>query len=168
MIDERLSAPSDETNMTCERTHEIHRYHDGELSPTERSAVESHVTACAECRRLLAELRGLSLLISRMPRTVLPEVVLRRLSECRHAATDRAVLRIAGWMTAAAAAVLIGALLIRQPVVGGETNHRPSVWETVAVTPTPPSEAADGPNSELVLAQWMADDLSWQSSGDLR
>jgi hypothetical protein len=37
----------------------LHAYLDGELPPSERAAVESHLTQCATCRATLAEERGL-------------------------------------------------------------------------------------------------------------
>ena len=74
------------------------------------------------------------------------------------AAQDRGVLRIAGWMTAAAAAVLIAVLLVRN-TGRTEAAARPAIWQTVAVMPA--MDANEDANRDLVvMAQWMADDLS--------
>ena len=42
-------------------------YIDGELSPEETEAVESHLSSCAQCQRELQELRGVSHLVRELP-----------------------------------------------------------------------------------------------------
>jgi anti-sigma factor RsiW len=144
--------------MGCSRTVLVHRYHDGELSPAEREAAESHIRDCGECGRELADLRRLSAMISQASLVEMPVGAVGRLGECRGAVTDRGVLRITGWLTAAAAAVLMGALLT-WPAEDSDLIARPAIWETAAVTPV--VDAGDDTNSDLVtLAQWMADELS--------
>jgi hypothetical protein len=87
-------------------------------------------------------------------------IAIARLEKSFYAARDRGVLRIASWLTAAAAGVLFGTLLTwsepaNEPIAAAIA---PSTWQTVAVMP-PPDDADDVP--ELVLAaQWMANDLS--------
>ena len=144
--------------MTCSREGQVHRYHDGELPASERESLEAHLHECAECRQLQAELQQLSALVSRAVLAEMPAELVGRVRQSWPAARDRGVLRLASWMTAAAAAVLIGAVLIRQV---GQTDavSRPAIWETVAVTP--PVEVPEEMNPDLVvMAQWMADDLS--------
>ena len=149
--------------MACSRSTQVQYYHDAELKPEHRQAMEAHLRECAECRQMLAELRSLSSMILRAPLAEMPTGEAIRSDRCRRAARDRGVLRLAGWMTATAAAVLIGALLIRENE-RNDTALRPEVWQTRAVTP--PEDIRDGDNSDL--AQWMADDLSSESNGDLR
>ena len=43
--------------MTTHWTDRLSEYHDGELSPAEQTACESHLAGCAECRDVLAEIR---------------------------------------------------------------------------------------------------------------
>lgn len=43
--------------MTTHWIDRLSEYHDGELSPAEQTACESHLAACAECRSVLAEIR---------------------------------------------------------------------------------------------------------------
>jgi anti-sigma factor RsiW len=144
--------------MVCDKTNLIHRFHDGELSPAQQETVQTHLRDCAECRELLADLRRLSSLICESPAAEMPDGMVERLQQCRLAAADQGILRLAGWMTAVAAGVLIGALLIRN-AGRPETASRPAFWETVAVMS--PAEVQDDVNSDLlVMAQWMADDLS--------
>lgn len=150
------------TTVACNRTGDIHRYHDGELPDPDRRIIESHLQDCPECRQLLSELQHLSALITGAVTTEAPPALVPRLHECWSAGRDRSVLRLAGWLTGAAAAVLIVALLSKG---FGRTNlaAQPPFWEAVAVTP--PSEQPEEASPELVVAQWMAEDLSAENGG---
>jgi hypothetical protein len=76
------------------------------------------------------------------------------------------VIRIAGWLTGAAAAVLVATLWTRS-AARDEVVSRPAVWEIVAVTPPP--ESADDASIDLALtAQWMAEGLSLARNGDVQ
>ena len=144
--------------MVCSAAIQVHRYHDGELSSADQKVVEAHLGGCVECRELLAELRRLSLLISGVSRADMPAEAVGRLQECWYVARERGVLRAASWLTAAAAAVLIGALLA-WPTDRAEVGARPAIWGTIAVMP--PVEVHDDTGSDLVvMAQWMVDELS--------
>jgi anti-sigma factor RsiW len=143
--------------MACDRIDHVHRYHDGELAPADREVMEAHIRQCAECRRALAELRALSSLLVSAPLAEMPQGVAVRYDRCRRAARERGVLRMAGWLTAAAAVVLIGALLTRFAGTA-EVAGLPGVWQTVMVTPSADLHESDG--SDVVVAEWMADDLS--------
>ncbi|NLU21579.1 MAG: zf-HC2 domain-containing protein [Phycisphaerae bacterium] len=151
--------------MSCTRTIEVHRYHDGELPPGQKAALEAHVAACAECSQLLADLRSVSVLIRRAPLADLPAAAADRLAQCRPWTADAGLIRVAGWLTAAAAAVLIIALL-RKPVDSSPMVAGPALWETLVVTPS--ADIQDEAISEVVLAKWMADELSTERTGDLR
>ena len=62
----------------------------------------------------------------------------------------------ASWLTAAAAAILVGALLLDHPA-NTEIAHA-TTWQTEAVMPPPEQPSTTG---ELVaVAQWMASDLA--------
>ncbi len=144
--------------MSCPREGQVHRYHDGELPADERESLEAHLQKCPECGRLHAELRQLSGLVSRAMLAEMPAALVQRVQASWPAARDRGVLRLASWMTATAAAVLIGAVLVRH-VSWTDAALHPAIWETVAVTP--PVDVPEGVNPDLVvIAQWMADDLS--------
>jgi len=149
--------------MACNNSIQVQSYHDDELSPEHRLVMEAHLRECPECGQTLRELQSLSSMIAEAPLADKPAGEVIRLDQCRRAARDRGVLRLAGWMTATAAAVLIGALLIRGSG-RNDTALLPEVWQTTAVTP--PEDIREGDNSDL--AQWMADDLSSESNGDLR
>ena len=58
---------------------ELSAYHDDALAPAERSAVDSHLATCDDCRARLAELRSVASLIGALPelrpsRRLLPRV----------------------------------------------------------------------------------------------
>jgi anti-sigma factor RsiW len=149
--------------MTCEKAAEVHAYHDGELGPARGSALEAHLDQCADCRQLLDELRGLSRLFAYAELPAMPDGVLGRVEGVFRQASERAVLRIASWLTGVAAALLIGALLMWSSL-RLEPASRPAAVDTLVLAPAtePPGE----PNSELIqVAQWMADDLSIGLSG---
>lgn len=143
--------------MTCNQTSQLDRYHDGELAPVEREAIEGHLRACDQCRQRLAELKSLSSLIRTARLAEMPARLAIRFDRCRQTARDEGILRLAGWMTAAAAAVLIGALLIGHADQGA-TASQPAIWQTVAVTPS--ADLPDSENSDLAVAEWMVDELS--------
>ena len=147
--------------MPCDRAAQVQAYYDGRLTPQSRDEVEVHRQTCEPCAKLLADLHGLSRLIADAPRAPLPDAALLRLRQSLHTASDRAVLRITGWLTGAAAVILVGALLAK-PAARTDTPRGPQVasaaWQIQAVTP--PMELADSSGGTDVLpAQWMADEL---------
>src|SRR5512142_1552258 len=46
---------------------QLSAYLDGGLTPAERTALDAHLDACADCRARLAELRGVSVLLRSLP-----------------------------------------------------------------------------------------------------
>jgi anti-sigma factor RsiW len=149
----------------CPNCEQVHAYYDGELAAEQRAAFELHLQACPECQASLNELRQLSSLFAQIPLSEVPQRAMGRMYGSFHAARarqDRGVRRLAGWMTAAAAAVLVIAS-IRNPTSLTQPDDPPSLtgaWpEMVAVMP--PLEPGYGSNAELVqFAQWTASDLS--------
>jgi anti-sigma factor RsiW len=158
--------------MSCDREAQVHAYHDRQLGPAAREAFEAHLASCPDCAGLLAELRAVSRLILAAPMPATDDLAAQRY----YAAWDvsrqqRGLLRISSWLTGAAAAVLIGSLLL-WPQDAGTTDlvaHPPALqqagaWEPVALMP--PGDRGDRPNELIELAQWTADDLS--SDGGVR
>jgi anti-sigma factor RsiW len=147
--------------MICEGAHDVHAYHDGELSPAEMAAVEAHLRDCRACAALLAELRQIAQLVAAAPMVEMPPQAMKRMQQAWWAAQDRGVLRVASWLTAAAAAVIFGAVILTP----GPTQRTEGVSAgSLAVWMQPPAELqepADEPQDELLIAtQWIADDLS--------
>ncbi len=144
--------------MSCEHENLVHAYHDGELDRAASADALAHIQQCADCARLLRELRGVSGLLARGMRSAMPEGRLTTYYSAWNRSRERSTLRIASWLTAAAAAVLVGALLVR-PGAGNVGMARSGMWESAAVTPPVETSAESG--SEMVqVAQWFADDLS--------
>jgi anti-sigma factor RsiW len=145
----------------CEHSTQVHYYHDGRLTAQSRGEVEAHLRACPECAALLADLRKLSALVASAPRAQISLDALARLRAARDIVRDRGVLRIASWLTAAAAAIVLAVLLIQptEQLDRGDTASAAGVWQTRAVMS--PEETGDGNSAELVvMAQWMADELA--------
>ena len=153
--------------MTCDRAAQVHAYHDDALAASERAALESHLESCADCRSLLSDLRSLSNLIASAPLTAMSPEAMSRLNNTWR---DRGLLRITSWLTAAAAAVLIGTLLMFHDRTSttnttiATTSSESAAWDTVAVMP-PINEDENVPEI-VALATWMANDLSYGVGGN--
>jgi anti-sigma factor RsiW len=161
---------SDPQARHCPAPSRLSAYHDGELPPEARSAVERHVRECPQCLTELERLRELSRQVATVARLEMPAAARRRL----HEAVDRlgsasifrvwrllpevTMQRIAGAMAAAAAAVLIFCLvgLSRQEASAASAAEGMQLWEDTTVGQT--AEVTAGP--EEGLARWMVDDLS--------
>jgi anti-sigma factor RsiW len=145
--------------MACDKTAQINAYYDGELDPATARRLEAHLAQCAECDALLTELKGLTALIGGAALPDMRPMAVGRFYDAWTEARDRGLMRITSWLTAAAAAVLIGALSLWPAAEAKSTALRPGMWESIAIAP--PAETQAESNSELVqVAQWMADDLS--------
>jgi anti-sigma factor RsiW len=103
--------------MSCDQSINIARYHDGELSPTEISAVEAHLLTCSACRVELQSLRTLSQTIHQAKLQSAPASAIQnwtslaRARKVARANQDLGVRRLAEWLTAAAALLLIASSL---------------------------------------------------------
>ncbi len=101
-----------------------------------------------------------------MTRPAMNADVQRRLEQAWWAARDRGVLRLAEWLTATAAAVMVGALLF------WSNGSRPNMAEVPASTMSiqteavvPPAETRDEvASNDVDLAEWIASDLSLEPS----
>jgi anti-sigma factor RsiW len=145
--------------MVCGSIEQLGAYYDGELPVEQRAVVEAHLAECAQCRKVVAELAGLTDLIATANTADMPADAMGRINQTWSRASDRGVLRIAGWLTTAAAAVLVGAILNLRGEPPAIAATPPPLWQTVAAMS--PDQQPEGSRSELVvLAQWMADDLS--------
>jgi len=152
--------------MDCNRATQANAYYDGELPPAERLDFEMHLEACEDCRRLLSDLREVSALVTTsVSRIEMPSGLIERLQVDRRASEERVILRLAGWLTAAAAGILIASLL-SWPTNGTDVTAQPEMWESVAVRPS--FAMNDNPDSDLLVAQWMADDLGSTKNGELQ
>jgi anti-sigma factor RsiW len=152
--------------MTCDRIEQVHVYHDGQLGLAERLAVESHLATCGECALLLGELQAISQMVAEAPLPDVSDLSSDRYYAAWDVSEQRGLLRISSWLTAAAAAVLVGSLLLwphekAKPEIA--VAPMASAWEAVAVMPPPERVGVDRPDELVELAQWMAEDLSAES-----
>ncbi len=146
--------------MTCDQSAQIHAYHDGALPADAIAALDAHLAGCVDCSALLSDLRGLSHLIDVAPIAAMPPEVMARIGLNLRAARERGLLRMTGWLTGAAAAVLVGALWLypERGSVDGTGHPAAQAWHTLAVMP--PAEPQDENPPEVALAMWMANDLA--------
>jgi anti-sigma factor RsiW len=93
--------------MTCDRTAQLHAYHDGQLDAAASAEMERHLAACGECAEALAELRATSALFAATPRPRLSQMSQHRLHRHVEAAIERGLVRFAWSLSGAAAAVLL-------------------------------------------------------------
>jgi anti-sigma factor RsiW len=148
--------------MTCEKSNLIHAYHDGELSAADRAEVEAHLAVCAECGQLLEELRELSHALAVVDLPTVPRSAMNRMHGAWWAAKpaqERGVRRLAGFLTAAAAAVLVVVPLTSQNVAVEQPIVPTRSFEIMALVP-PPGPRDDMSGELMQVAQWFATDLS--------
>ena len=152
--------------MTCPNAPLVHAFHDGQLPAAARADMDAHLAACGECAELLNDLRAVSRLVGSAPLPHVDAVAFDRFYDVWDAARQRAVLRISSWLTAAAAAVLLGSLVLfpagERPSQGelavANAALEPS-WEPVALMAPVVEESGTGDAELVQVAQWMADDL---------
>ena len=157
----------------CEHAEQVELYYDGELPATLRAAFDAHLPSCAGCQTALAQLQQISGALRAAPLPDAPTAFTDRSFNAwvaARAADDAGLRRLAGWMTAAAAVVLIAAML-RVATVAPMRIERPIAeasagaihdWELAAVMPPDrqTEDAGSGSANLVQLAQWMARDLS--------
>jgi anti-sigma factor RsiW len=155
--------------VDCEDRVRLGAYHDGELSPAERSGVEAHLRDCPSCAAELAAMRGTSgAFAETAPREPSHEQLLRLAESVRSEASDARMLLRLFRGSAVAAAVLLACSLAGAAYLSQRTKaaaHEAMVLDRVATWSRPAALAADpvadGRQAEqqVRLAQWIADDL---------
>ena len=144
--------------MTCDKVAQVQAYYDDELDAPAKAALEAHLAVCVECNELLAELREMSLMVAQAPLPGMPLSSLGRYYGAWEFSRQRGVMRITGWLTAAAAAILVAGLVM-WPNKSNTTVAKTEPIPLVAMIP--PADTSGDSNTELVqVAQWMATDLS--------
>ena len=148
--------------MDCQRTQFVAAYHDGEMPLGERNAFELHLMNCGVCA---AELEGLRKLSAKLAVVQIPQLSAAGLAKIHRSAKvseERGVFRLAEWLTAAAAAVLVIG------VAGLFKTQRahpsaPDLWEQAAVAY--PAEAESSSRADtLQLAEWIRTDLAGRAT----
>jgi anti-sigma factor RsiW len=155
--------------VDCENQVRLDAYHDGELSPAERSDVEAHLRGCPSCAAALAAIRGMSgAFADTTPREPSDEQLLQLARSVRAEPSDARMLLRLFRGAAVAAAVLLAGALAGAAYLSQRTKaaaHEAMVLDHVAMWSQPAAFATD-PVSEVHrsaqqvrLAQWIADDL---------
>lgn len=94
--------------MICPDNQQLHRYHDQQLTTGQAAAVESHLRQCEYCRTELRALRRMSDMLFHAPLAEPNEQAMRRWTRSARQMRDSRIQRMAGWMMAAAAAIVLG------------------------------------------------------------
>jgi anti-sigma factor RsiW len=155
--------------VDCEDRVRLDAYHDGELSPAERSDVEAHLRDCPSCAAELAAMRRMS---GAFADTAPPEPshgqLLQLARSVRAEPSDARMLLRLFRATAVAAAVLLACALAGAVYLSRRTKaeaHEAMVLDLVATRPQSAAFAIDPVSDErrseqqVLLAQWIADDL---------
>src|SRR4051812_19633644 len=104
--------PRGRAMVDCENQVRLDAYHDGELSPAERSAVEAHLRDCPSCAAELAAIRRMSgVFADATPREPSQEQLLQLAQSVRAEPSDARMLLKLFRGTAVAAAVLLACSL---------------------------------------------------------
>ena len=120
-----------DTRMTCPSPDDLSAFHDGELAPSDRTRVETHVASCAACATALARIQRASSLLSALPREEASPELVREVAQ--QAAVGRR--RPAKWhlmalpLASAAAMLALSFLLLRMTREETMQDHAPSTLE---------------------------------------
>lgn len=142
--------------VDCENRVRLDAYHDGELSPAERSDVEAHLRDCPSCAAELAAIHGMSgAFADTAPREPSHEQLLQLARSVRAEPSDARVLLRLFRGSAVAAAVLLACALAGAAYLSQRTRaaaHEAMVLDHLAIGSRSAAFATDP-------AQWIADDL---------
>ncbi len=145
--------------MTCDRSAQLHAYHDGELSSADVAEMEKHLLACLICSAELADLRGMSLQLSQAQRPQLSQIERHRLHRHLDSVMERAVVRFAWSLSGVAAAVLlVGSFWLSQAT---EPVQAAPPWVDAAAY-----AHSLGDNAQSPAAQWYLADATQRSTDE--
>ena len=137
-------------------TTRISPYHDGEVSGTERIAIEAHLGECEQCRTELEMLRALSRAMMSLQAPAWGNPAKQRLHTTIAQSQLRLIERLAGALGAMAAMVAIAAVLWSNSASNTATAaNSPEQWEQAAVQLT-----AIDTTAEISTAEWVLKGLT--------
>jgi anti-sigma factor RsiW len=155
--------------VDCGKRVRLGAYHDGELSPAERSDVEAHLRDCPSCAAELAATRKTSAAFAgAAPREPSREQMLQLAGGVRAELSDARMLLRLFRGAAVAAGVLLACALAGAAHLSQRTKaaaHEALVLDHGATWSQPAAFAADPvgdghrAEQEVRLARWIADDL---------
>lgn len=149
--------------MSCEQHNLIQAYYDGQVAQDEALIAQLHLSRCAECRELYGSLKQVSAVVRDTPMRRPSEMTMARLNGSIALRQDRTVRRFTGWLTSAAAALVVGVMLLSpsgqtQPAAYGQASDDAVVNLAMFHRST-----SDEPEV-MLAARWITVDLS--SSGE--
>ena len=154
--------------VDCEDRIRLDAYHDGELSPAERSDVEAHLRDCPSCAAELAAIRRMSgAFADTTPREPSHEQLLELAASVRAGPSEARMLLRLFRGTAVAAAVLLACALAGAAYLSQRTKaaaheamvlDHVAIWSQAAFATGPVSDERQS-EQQVRLAQWIADDL---------
>jgi anti-sigma factor RsiW len=126
--------------VPCEFNSLLGRYHDGELTGDALAGFQRHLPACASC---VAELEEMQVISHTLRAGVMPTAsaeFVGRLQELQSGVQDVTIVRFVRRLTAAAAAILVGATIFwsvrQQPTpIGGPVVTAPTADERMVIDP---------------------------------
>lgn len=148
----------------CQHASKVMAYYDGEIVGQARTDIERHLDECAACRADLERLAALSSILGEAPAPQMPQAALDRLHQSVQRLPSRGVLRLAEFLSAAAAAILVFCAVGLMYKGGPSANAAglPANWEPAAVA-TAVDESVD-PQDEP--APWSAQNPSETEPND--
>jgi len=156
--------------LECEWTSLVHAYYDGELPAPQRAAVEAHLHQCVACAEELRSLERLSVRIRSASLPMPPRDLVRGIVARVGRAQEAGAIRLAWWLTAAAAMVVVVCQIYlvtgtRSQGVGTKDlviadSGSGTAWDLTRVMLA--ADAAQGADlsDEHQVAQWVIDELS--------
>lgn len=141
----------------CDHIHQVSAYHDGELPSSVCAELKAHLETCEPCRRHLQALRAISHRLIQAPLPQPTEQSIQRWKASSRRIQENRLRRFVGWMTSAAAGVLVVSSLWNVPDLGPtEASSTLSGIDSAMFH----AEYSDPVPTTVLAAQWMATDLS--------
>jgi anti-sigma factor RsiW len=144
--------------MSCDQVQRVEAFYDGEMPSAQREEFASHLARCPVCMAELDALQRLSRELAALSIPSVSDEALARFHGSLNVAEERGVLRLAEWLTAAAAAILAIGLT---GLFKHDTTHAsaPDTWEQAAIAY--PTDHDPTVQSEMLqFTEWMRTDLS--------
>lgn len=137
---------------TCPYSMQLSAYHDGEMPPGEREQFEGHLARCGACAAELDQFRRLSAILTGAPRPRLSAESREVLYSLAPQVEAAGYLRIAKWVTAMAASVMLAASVwVMSHQRGAQPfSDVPRAWEQDAINP-PTDASTDTQFAQLVV-----------------
>lgn len=146
---------------SCSWTPRVHLWHDGELPQDQADQLQRHLTTCRACADELAWLKSSRAAWAALPAAAMSADWVSELETRMAWSLPRPLMRLSGWLTAAAAVLAVVSLwpmLASQPSVASTVES--AALDAVVLT------TWDVGTDEQQLAQWHLINLMGQDASD--